>query len=145
MTSHSVSNDEIPKWLRNFVTSAISGILDTKWHAPIGCHCHQYNTEWEVTLFLTSTEVVGGAMDGAEIPVPFQVEINRVMSCFDHVPSVHWQSDKISEDDSLKQHISFQGTVKNNKVWLRILKCAPEGTTPGRLLCAFTGKTTDVW
>ncbi|MCA9047788.1 MAG: hypothetical protein KDA89_03620 [Planctomycetaceae bacterium] len=147
MTFASVNETSLPEWLRRFAHRAASAILDEDSHAPIGCHTH-FNSvvqEWEVTVFLSATEVVGGALDGTIVPVPIQVDVTRILKLFDAVPQVHWQSDAVSDDDDLAQHLSFQGKVHKRGVWLRMLQRAPDGVRPGRLLFAETGETRDVW
>ena len=141
------STKRIPNWLQKFSHAAASSILDHEWHAPIGCHFHHNKLipEWEVTLFLSATEVIGGALDGTQVPIPMQVNIGRVLELFDAAPEVHWQTHAIADDDQLAQHIAFQGTVGGQNIWLRILQHAPQGVEPGRLVDSSTGTTQDLW
>ena len=122
-------------------------MIDYKDYAPIGCHFHfaKEGEEWEVTLFVSDTEVVGGPKDGVKLPSNIQLDIVHVMNLFDEFPAVHWQSAGVSEDDELRQHISFEGKVRGHSVWLRVLKEAPDWSGPGRLLDAASGTVEDLW
>ena len=136
-----------PAWLRWLSNDAARGIIDDEYHAPIGCHYYQNpeDEEWEVTIFVSATEVVGGPMDGTNLPQRVQLNIGHVISLFDEPPSVFWQSDKVDDDDELDQHISFEGLARGNRIWLRILKNSPEGTGPGRLLHTQSGEIETLW
>jgi hypothetical protein len=136
-----------PAWLRWLSNDAARGIVANECHAPIGCHFFQNpdNGEWEVSIFVTSTEIVGGQMDGKRLPLQLQLNIGHVMGLFDTPPKVFWQSDPISQDDELAQHISFEGTAGGHCLWLRVLKESPQGTGPGRLLHAHSGELENLW
>jgi hypothetical protein len=84
-------------------------------------------------------------MDGKEVNPPVQLDISFVIDLFDGIPTVHWQSDPVASDDELAQHISFLGDIGGRCVWLRILRGAPEGTGPGRLVHAGSGRIENLW
>lgn len=136
-----------PSWLRWLSNDAARGIVADECHAPIGCHFYLNpdKQEWEVSIFVAATEIVGGQMDGKILPLQLQLNIGHVMNLFDEMPEVFWQSDPISDDDELAQHISFEGKARGHRLWLRILKESPEGTGPGRLLHAHNGKMENLW
>lgn len=136
-----------PAWLRRFTDEASQAILDTEVHAPIGCHYHYVEelSEWEITVFVSDTEVVGGRRDGTIVPYQIQVDLPQVLRLFDQMPKVYWLSGVDREDDDLNQHVSMEGQVKGHQIWLRILAQAPQQAGPGRLLHAFTGKLEDLW
>ncbi|MEZ6131399.1 MAG: hypothetical protein R3C59_22215 [Planctomycetaceae bacterium] len=147
MTSRHKGSHGPPSWLRWLSNDAARGIIADESHAPIGCHFYQdaETQEWEVSIFVSSTEVVGGPMDGKRLPLQLQLNIGHVMSLFDETPAVFWQSDPIADDDELAQHISFEGTARGHRLWLRILKESPDGTGPGRLLFSSSGEMENLW
>ena len=136
-----------PAWLRWLSHDAARGIVANESHAPIGCHFYRNpdNQEWEVSIFVSSTEVVGGPMDGKRLPLPLQVDIVHVMNLFDETPAVFWQSDPVAENDQLAQHVSWEGKARGHRLWLRILKESPEGTGPGRLMHSQNGEMENLW
>jgi len=136
-----------PAWLRWFVNDAAHGIIDRQAAAPVGCHFfHDLDEDvWEVSLFLSRTEVYGGPADGKHVPGGLQIDVAAVSKAFDFAPDVYWQSEKFSSDDELGNHLSFQGVARSAQVWLRILQSAPEWAGPGRLVHAESGRVDDIW
>lgn len=136
-----------PAWLRWFANDAARSILDTPLHAPIGCHYHyeEERDEWEVSIFVSDTEVVGGPRDGTLVPCRIQLDISQATSLFDESPRVYWQAGMVHEPEDVEQHVSFEGSVRGHAVWLRVLAQAPEQAGPGRLLHAATGELEDLW
>lgn len=136
-----------PAWLRWFANGAAQAILDTAMHAPIGCHYHYGEKlgEWEVTVFVSDTEVVGGRRDGTLVPYAIQVDLQEAIKLFDEMPRVYWLAGAEGKDNELDQHLSMEGSVKGHQVWLRILAQAPQQSSPGRLLHASSGKLEDLW
>ena len=147
MTKSFESTPTLPVWLRWFANDAAQAILDTAAHAPIGCHYYfgEDRNEWEVTVFVSATEVVGGARDGTVVPCKIQLNINHAIQLFDELPKIYWQAGAMLEDEDTGQHVSLEGKVRGYRVWLRILAEAPEQAGPGRLLYALTGELEDVW
>jgi hypothetical protein len=136
-----------PAWLRWFANEAAQAILNTVVHAPIGCHYHYSDelSEWEVTVFISDTEVVGGQRDGTIVPYRMQVDLPQVLGLFDQMPKVYWLAGMDDKEDDLNQHMSLEGQVRKHHVWLRILAQAPQQAGPGRLLHASTGELEDIW
>lgn len=136
-----------PAWLRWFANDAARAILDTAAHAPIGCHYHfgEERNEWEVTVFVSDTEVVGGPRDGTLVPCRIQLDVSHAIELFDEMPGIHWQAGPIPEEDEVDEHVSFEGCVRGHQVWLRILAQAPRQAGPGRLLHASTGELEELW
>ena len=144
--THSRGNHP-PKWLRQLSDDAARGIVEDEFHAPIGCHFFQniVNDEWEISIFVSATEVVGGPLDGRKLRLQVQLDIIHVMNLFDETPKVYWQSDAVADDDDLAQHISFEGIARGHRIWLRILKEPPRGAGPGRLLHTQSGEMETLW
>jgi hypothetical protein len=144
MSSSSVNP---PTWLRWFVNDVIRGIVDDCAIAPLGCHYYLDSDldTWEVTLFVSRTELWSGPHDGRPIPAPFQIDIFSVCAAFDTLPCIHWQTEKLAADDELGNHLSFEGIARGVNVWLRILRDAPEWADTGRLVHAGTGQIQDAW
>lgn len=130
-----------PDWLRSFVNDVVQVFVDGCVESPFGCHVyHDASLNcWEVTLFVSRTELLSGAHDGRKIPTWFQIDVFSVGTAFDALPVIHWQSEKISADDELGNHLSFEGTARGFRVWLRILGDAPAWSKAGRLVHADTG------
>lgn len=147
MVSCSYQNAVPPAWIKWFVNDAIRGIIDRHVIAPIGCHFfwdREVDT-WEITLFISRTEVCGGHADGKQAPSGLQIDVAAVIRAFDSTPAIYWQSERMSDDDDLGNHLSFEGIARGYRVWLRILQHAPDWTGPGRLIHARCGSIQDLW
>lgn len=146
-SSNNNSSTTPPPWLRWFVSDASKGIVDRLSLAPLGCHyfLDVEHDAWEVTLFVSRTEIVGGPKDGRAISSGLNVDLKAVGEAFDTQPLSWWQSEPVSQDDDLGSHVSFEGTARGHRVWLRILHNAPEGFGPGRLMHAQHGTVEDIW
>jgi hypothetical protein len=147
MSSPSNQQSPPPAWLRWFVNDAVRGIIDHHVTAPVGCHFfHEKESDtWEVSLFVSRTEVCGGPSDGKRVPAGLQIDIMAVCDAFDSTPAIYWQGEKISHDDELGNHLSFEGIARGQSIWLRILQEPPEWSGPGRLVHATDGKVEDIW
>lgn len=147
MTIQEVPPSNPPAWLRWFVNDAIRGVMHRSDSAPIGCHFYfdSENTVWEVTLFVSRSEVLGGAWDGEPVPTGLEVDILKVSAAFDRQPAVFWQAERVLAEDELGSHLSFEGISRGNQVWLRVLQTPPSWAGVGRLLHASTGEFENLW
>ena len=64
-----------PDWLNQLANAAAEEIEGLDVLAPLGCHYHDADGVWEVTLFASLTEVVGGAKDGVLRRSKFSVDL----------------------------------------------------------------------
>lgn len=147
MTTFFETTSTPPAWLRWFANDAARSILETASHAPIGCHYHYAEEcdEWEVAVFVSATEVVGGPRDGTIVPCRMQIDVAHLIALFDIQPKIYWQTGVHQDEDETGQHLSMEGSVRGHLVWLRVLAQAPSQAGPGRLLHALTGELEDLW
>lgn len=147
MTTFFETTSTPPAWLRWFANDAARSILETVSHAPIGCHYYYAEEcdEWEVALFVSATEVVGGPRDGTIIPCRMQLDVTHLVGLFDIQPKIYWQTGVHQDEEETAQHLSVEGSVRGHQVWLRVLAQAPSQAGPGRLLHALTGELEDLW
>ncbi|RMG42100.1 MAG: hypothetical protein D6725_00180 [Planctomycetota bacterium] len=124
--------DVIPGWLKELTDAVIGGVRAADEDAiRVDCHVY-YNPfyeQWEVTLFLEETEVLGGERDGAIVPTPFSLDLTELMAVFDEVQHFHWQAQRAGEDDDLGPHVAVEGLYAGNNVWLRFLASPPQAYT----------------
>jgi hypothetical protein len=115
--------------------------------APVGCHFfHEHASDtWEVSLFVSRTEVLGGPADGKRVPAGLQINIMTVCEAFDSPPAIYWQAEKIAHDDELGNHLSFEGIARGQSIWLRILQEPPEWSGAGRVVHAADGRVELLW
>jgi hypothetical protein len=121
-----------PIWLQELADGAAGCLTPVDLLSPLGCHFTQHDLLWEVTLFASATEVVGGHRDGTERSSRFLVDVLALQRLFDEVEEVQWQPQRIGPDDDLGQHLSVVGRRAGEAVWLRVLSRAPRRFESGR-------------
>lgn len=138
-----------PQWLGELATLATQAFHSQSQLAPVGCHFHKNDevepTEWEVTLFVSSTEVYGGARDGQCAFSHFMVDLRDLMAAFDVVESCYWQAQTMTDDDQLGPHVGVEGLFQGHSVWLRITAQPPSEFEPGRVFDQATNELQNRW
>lgn len=134
-----------PKWLEEFVETACGALHAVSDLAPIGCHYACIEGVWEVSLFFSPTEIVGGEKSGVRNSCLFVLDVMRLLHVFDVVESASWQPFQIDDSDDLKCHFAVAGTYQDSQVWLRVLAEMPSEIEPGRFLDASQGVIHEVW
>ena len=128
------SQQRVPEWLLSFVHDVASRFEPFNGMARPGYECRQEDDRWEVAIFLGKTELVGGAQDGATIPVNFCFDLQGLMSAFDEISSFQWNAFPdccVYEDDVLDlSFISAEGLVGGKTVIVQIHAGPPETASP---------------
>jgi hypothetical protein len=112
---------------------------------PLGCHVHRDAEAWELTVFASATEVIGGSRDGEFRMSRFHVDVLGICQLFDEIASITWQTHRLGQRDDLGAHLAIEGQVQGEPVWLRIPAVAPKAFAPGRLAHALTQQWEEVW
>lgn len=119
-------------WLQELADAVAAQMNLIKDPCPIGCHFCEVDGMWEVSLFASSTEIVGGSNDGKCKQSPFIMNVATILPLFDSVESVQWQSQPVDRKDELGAHLAIEGTVEGHPVSLRVLAKAPRRFASGR-------------
>lgn len=140
-----------PQWLDRFANLATQAFHSADKLAPVGCHFHRYEEErglppqWEVTLFASSTEIYGGALDGSCAVSRFMLDLRVLMEVFDVVESFYWQAQTMADDDELGPHVGVEGEFEGHAVWLRITSKSPSQFDSGRVVDLCANEVQDRW
>lgn len=134
-----------PEWLRELADAVAALIEPAELLAPLGCHYHCADEIWEITIFASSTEVVGGPQDGVIRKSRFTVDLARLFEIFSEVGSFHWQALSFGSPDQLGPHISLEGMYAGRQVWLRLLSSPPKGYPSGRMALVNEMAWKNVW
>lgn len=136
---------ETPDWLMALADVAAGHIAPIESLAPLGCHFCFVDGVWEVSLFASDTEIVGGGRDGERMTSPFLVDVMPLLTQFDEVLDCVWQPDRFDGDDELGCHLAIIGSLADHVVCLRVLSRAPERFPPGRRTNVYDGACEDLW
>lgn len=134
-----------PAWLQTLANDVAGYIVPVDVLPPLGCHFAFAKPQWEVSLFASNTEVVGGQRDGEVRPPRFACDVKAILGLFDAIEAVHWQTMMVSADDELGAHLSIEGVYEGNSVWLRILARPPRRFEIGRLARVYETSWEEVW
>jgi hypothetical protein len=134
-----------PEWLASLANKAASHLASSEAVAPLGCHYCLMDGVWEITLFASDTEVVGGEKDGERKGSRFVVDVMPVLCLFTEILDCTWQPDRFDEEDEFGSHLAIIGTFSGQLVCLRVLSRSPRHLPPGRRANAFDGTWEELW
>ncbi|MEZ6056095.1 MAG: hypothetical protein R3C01_05255 [Planctomycetaceae bacterium] len=134
-----------PAWLNELVQQVTQRILPIDPQSPIGCHYCQYGDEWEVTVFVSRTEVFGGEFDGEAFSSRFHFDLMGMQSIFTELDAFSWQPLSIGADDDLGPHIAMEGVYAGERVWLRVTSEQPKSIESGRVANVVEMRFEDRW
>lgn len=128
------SGRKVPEWLAGFVQHAAELFEPFSGVARPGFECCRGEDRWEISIFLGTTEHVGGPDDGAQSPVNFSFDVHGLMKLFDSVQAIRWNAFPdvgVCSDEPID--LSFliaEGTVQGEAISLQVLAGPPEGAGP---------------
>ena len=134
-----------PKWILKLANTVAAHLEPMEPMPPLGCHYHQCESGWEIAVFPSQTEIIGGPMDGRHTSARYRLDILAVTNLFSRVDEMSWQSRSLGEDDQLGAHVCIGGLVENETVFVRILETAPACFSPGRKAFTNHGCVIESW
>lgn len=136
-----------PEWLLELTNRTTAEIAAFDVLSPLGCHYFRDERKdvWEVTVFASSTEIIGGERDGEHTHSRFALDLRQMSALLDELWSFHWQALPLGPDDDLGPHVSLEGRHAGHHVWLRILASPPKHFEPGRYINVYERSIDDLW
>jgi hypothetical protein len=122
---------EAPQWLMSLVDAVGNRMEPHSATGPLAFRWRQEGDFWEIAVYYTPGEVIGGAEDGAVIVPGFSLHLQELISAFEKVTGASWCSQSFGPHDSRGAHISIEGVYQGHEVWLQVLAEAPEDEEPG--------------
>ena len=119
-------------WLHSLVNDVAGCITADSPMGPLGYRWGEEEGFWEIDIYLTPVELVGGAVDGEIVAPDYSLDLEERRSLFDQVDSFQWQALGLSYPDG--SHVSIEGTYHGHDVFLQVLAYAPAGEAPGMKL-----------
>ena len=98
---------------------------------PLGYRWGGEEGFWEVMVYPSAAELVGGADDGTMIAPGFSLDLRELSVAFEQVTDEHWQSHGFGPHDQAGQHVSIEGVYEGHHVFLQVLSEAPPDEQPG--------------
>jgi hypothetical protein len=101
---------------------------------PLGIRYGEENNFWEVCIYPTPVELLGGAHDGEVVVPGFSLDLEQLHSAFDSITAFGWNALGLNWPEC--PHISIEGVFQGREVYLQVLAYAPENAEPGLKLDA---------
>ena len=134
-----------PRWITGFANRVSSCMIPIDVMPPVGCHYHLFDGIWEITLFASTTEVIGGMKDGERQASPFYLNIQQANKLFDVVTAIEWQTLPACNDDELGSHVAMEGISAGHEILLRVCSHAPDRYHPGRFANVYDDRWVEIW
>ena len=128
--------DYLPEWLKGFVHQA-AGLFEPLTHVGrVGYDCQVDERGWTVSMYLGTTEIVGGAKDGRIDHAGFRIDLAQLHKLFSSVSRFEWYSvaESAERDDvgTIRSLISIHGsTLDAQEIRLELFAVPPQHVRPG--------------
>ncbi|MCP4169691.1 MAG: hypothetical protein GY758_02840 [Fuerstiella sp.] len=127
--------DHRPIWLKEFIHN-VADIFEPLANAGrVGFDCRADERGWLVSMYLGTTEMIGGPKDGQIEHVGFRIDIHQLLLLFNDVSRCEWYSVGNERDERFEQAVrsllSVTGQVDlEHSVRLELLGVPPKYVGP---------------
>ncbi|MEK6238513.1 MAG: hypothetical protein N2C14_27660 [Planctomycetales bacterium] len=125
---HDATEEEMPDWLHDLVAAA-TACMTVSAPGPAGVRYREEDGFYELMLYPTPVELVGGADDGSMVSPLFSVDLEQLRGVMDRVVDFGWEAHGHPGHDG--PHVWLEGSQAGHDVLLRVLAFAPEDEEPG--------------
>ena len=123
---------DAPEWLDALAESVAGHITADNAAGPLGFRWRNADGIWELVIFPTPVELVGGAEDGAVVAPGLSLDLEGLRAEFEQILACSWQSLGYPDDEG--PHVSIEGVYHGHDVFVQILAYAPDDEEPGMKL-----------
>lgn len=133
---HGPSDDETEDddWLDLLLDSVAGCIEADSPMGPLGLRYWQEEDFWEVSVYPTPVELVGGAHDGEVVVPGFRLDLDQFRQEFDSVVATGWNALGLNRPEG--PHVYVEGVFQGREIYLQVLAYAPQDEEPGLKLNA---------
>jgi hypothetical protein len=122
---------EAPDWLASLVDTVANYMEPHAASGPLAFRWGEEEGFWEMIVYCTPGELVGGAEDGEIIVPGFTLDVRELMSAFEKLRDVRWYSHLLGPQDKVGRHIVLDGVYQGHEVYSQVLAEAPDDAEPG--------------
>jgi hypothetical protein len=117
------------EWLDSLLDAVAACVEVDSPTGPLGLRCREEDGFWEIWVYPTPVELVGGRHDGAVVVAGFALDLEQLRECFDSVVAFNWNALGLNYPEG--PHVSIEGVFQGREVFLQVLAHAPEDEQPG--------------
>lgn len=116
-------------WLAQLVDQIAALITLDSPAGPLGYRYREEDGFWEISVYLTPVELVGGAVDGEVVLPGFQLDLLELQALFDEIVDFGWDGLGLCRVEG--PLIWVEGVFQGREVYVTVLARAPEDEEPG--------------
>jgi len=119
----------VPDWLEQLVEVVVANVEPDNVVGPLVFRYGEEDGFWEVVLYPSPVELVGGTVDGDVVAPGFTLHLEGLRAAFQRVDELCWNALGLVGNDG--PYVVIDGEYQGHEVYLRILAYAPEDEEPG--------------
>lgn len=120
---------EATDWLKPLLDAVSACVDPDSPMGPLGARAWEEDGIWDVWIYPTPVELVGGSEDGLMVAPGFALNLEQLRSAFDSIADFGWEALGLICDEG--PHIYIQGLYQGHTIVLQVLAEAPENEEPG--------------
>ncbi len=123
-----------PEWVSAFVDQVADLFVPLDKDGRVGYECKMNDRGWKIKMFLGMTEIIGGQHDGSSHPANFEFDVSQLISIFDKIDIMKWETYPDSTDPNHYQNHSLvivEGMLEEHFVQLELHSVPPGDIGPG--------------
>jgi hypothetical protein len=124
----------LPKWLDSLFETVAESVMPQNAMGPMGLRYREDNGTWDIVVYPTSVELVGGAVDGEVVAPDFTLDLERLRTAFERIDDFGWRALGLPGTEG--PHVWIEGTYREREVFLQLQAYAPDDEEPGMKLQA---------
>ncbi|MBC8869804.1 MAG: hypothetical protein H8E44_10320 [Planctomycetes bacterium] len=117
-----------PVWLENLVDHIAMNMEADSVQGPLGYRYGEEDGFWEVIVYPTPVELLGGAVDGEVVAPGFTLDLEGLRSGFDRIADSRWNAFGLIPGEG--PYLAVEGKFQGHDLFLRILAYAPDDEDP---------------
>src|SRR5207249_4449253 len=129
---HLVDEPDDSDWLDSLLEAVGASLEPESPMGPLALRSGEEEGFWEVDVYPTPVELLGGADDGALVSPPFSLDLEQLRATFARIDSTGWNAFGWYNEEG--PVVWIEGSFQGHDVFLRVLAQAPEGEEPGAKL-----------
>jgi hypothetical protein len=118
-----------PAWLEELVDHVAMNMEADSVQGPLGYRYGEDDGFWEVIVYPTPIELVGGAVDGEVVTPGFTLDVEGLRSGFERIDDCRWNALGLIADEG--PYLAIEGKFQGHDLFLQILAYPPEDEEPG--------------
>ncbi|MEM9092175.1 MAG: hypothetical protein AAGC93_26000 [Cyanobacteria bacterium P01_F01_bin.53] len=118
-------------WLESLADLVCISVEAYSAMGPFGFRYRQDDEDWELIVYPTPVELMGGSEDGALVHSGFSLDIQFLLSRFEQVTAVQWLTHDFGVSEPEGPQLSIEGIYQGHNIWLRVLAEPPPNEPPG--------------